>query len=539
MDVTGIQSSVRRLWAIPPIGILGNLVGAGLTFVYFALIAPGVAGSQAAHGFWDRAAFVGLVIACIFPFVMPFNARFFWPLARKLKRIAAQDPDEEPEPSRLAKLSLLAGKIMDLPVKLAISTSAIWIGTGLIFVILPVARPGSCPWDPIWSHEMGVGMLLVGAPVTLIHVYFVEEWWLRSALRRLPAEALRSVPPSLKINVLPKILLVSLTLGTLPVVVMGHVTLSQIHEIEAGRQSLAGFVSQTPTAIGFLVCFWVLVGVGLSVLMAESVSEPLRQAGSVMDKMRGGDLNAGVKVVSNDEIGVMGEGFNRMTEGLRERDAIKDTFGRYLSKEVVNEILKSPGGIDLEGQLRDITILVSDLRGFTSMTDVTEPRLVLRVLNRYLERMTEIIISHEGTIDEFTGDGILVFFGAPRTLPNHAERAVECALEMQKAMSGLNEENRGLGLPGLEMGIAINTGELIVGNIGSEKRKKYGAIGTPINVAFRVESLSAARDILITGPVYERLTQDLETAGKREVSLKGIDHPMTVYQVLGMQSNTV
>jgi adenylate cyclase len=255
--------------------------------------------------------------------------------------------------------------------------------------------------------------------------------------------------------------------------------------------------------------------------------------------MRDGDLNASIKVVSNDEIGVMGEGFNRMTDGLKERDAIKDTFGRYLSQDIVNEILKSPGGIDLEGQLRDITILVSDLRGFTSMTDVTEPRLVLKVLNRYLERMTEIIIRHQGTIDEFTGDGILVFFGAPRVLPDHAQRAVKCALEMQDSMAGLNGENNRSGLPKLEMGIAINSGELIVGNIGSEKRKKYGAIGTPINIAFRVESLSTARDVLITAPVYERLTENVKIADKREVNLKGIDHPMTIYQVLGMQADTV
>jgi hypothetical protein len=283
MDVTGIQSSIRRLWVIPPIGVLGNLVGITLTFVYFALIAPGVADSQQAYGLWDRVTFFGLVILSILPFVIPFNASLFWPMMRKLKRLAVSDEDEELDPSLLMKLSAVAGKIMDLPIKLAITTSVIWLGAGLVFVILPLARPEYYPWDPIWSHEMGVGMILVGAPVTLIHVFFVEEWWLRSTLRQFPAEVLRVVPPSFKIKVLPKILLVSLILGTLPVVVMGHVTLSQITEIEAGRQSLAAFVSQTPMAIGFLVCFWVLVGIGLSLLMAESVSEPLHRAGSVLE----------------------------------------------------------------------------------------------------------------------------------------------------------------------------------------------------------------------------------------------------------------
>ena len=135
-------------------------------------------------------------------------------------------------------------------------------------------------------------------------------------------------------------------------------------------------------------------------------------------------------------------------------NAVRETFGRYLSEEVVAEILKSPGGVDLRGELREITILVSDLRGFTPLSERLPPQAVLEIINRYLERMTDIIIRHEGTIDEFTGDGILVFFGAPRMLPDHAGRAVACALEMQEALSKLNTEFLELGLPQLQMGSA-------------------------------------------------------------------------------------
>jgi adenylate cyclase len=220
----------------------------------------------------------------------------------------------------------------------------------------------------------------------------------------------------------------------------------------------------------------------------------------------------------------------------RDRRQIRETFGRYMSDDVVTEILKSPGGIKLKGELKDITVLVSDLRGSTPMAEALKPPEVLTVINRYLDRMIDVIVRHEGTIDEFTGDGILVLFGAPRAMQDHAKRAVLCALDMQKAMPELNRENAALGLPELRMGIGINSGELVVGNIGSEQRKKYGAIGSAINVAFRVEAQTnrAGGEILITQAVCDRIEWPLELGPARTVSLKGIAEPTVLYPVIGM-----
>jgi adenylate cyclase len=205
-----------------------------------------------------------------------------------------------------------------------------------------------------------------------------------------------------------------------------------------------------------------------------------------------------------------------------------------LSEDVISEILNSPDGVKLGGELREITILVADLRGFTSIVESLEPRRVLEIINHYFEKMTDIVMAHEGTIDEFTGDGLLVFFGAPRPIVDHPRRAVVCAGEMQAAMEGLNKENCRLGLPELTMGIGINSGELIVGNIGSEKRKKYGAVGSPINVAFRVESQAGGGETFVTQAVNERLIGEIEIASTREANLKGFAQPMTLYQVVGM-----
>ncbi|MGC8604556.1 MAG: adenylate/guanylate cyclase domain-containing protein, partial [Desulfomonilaceae bacterium] len=225
-------------------------------------------------------------------------------------------------------------------------------------------------------------------------------------------------------------------------------------------------------------------------------------------------------------------------EGERARRVfVLETFGSYLSDEIVAEILESPGGINLGGELREISILVSDLRGFTRITESMDSRKVLSILNLYLEAMTDIILSHSGTIDEFTGDGILVFFGAPRHFPDHSRRAVLCAIEMQKAMKSLNEANLKLGLPELKMGIGINSGELVVGNIGSNRRKKYGAVGSAINVAFRAQAQTIGGDILVTAPVYERVTSDVAIGDIRKAELKGIEGLVTLYQVIDVKTD--
>ena len=382
------------------------------------------------------------------------------------------------------------------------------------------------------THKMSAWMILVGTPVTVIFIYFVQEWWLRNTVRTwFPREALLRVPQSFRIKTLPKLLFVTIMLGTLPVALVSHITFHQITLISEHKQSVANFLEHMPLLIEVLLALSVAVAVGISYFMGKSLSESFRAARDAMHLVRKGDFNASIPVVSNDEMGRMAAMFNLMVGGLRERDLIRDTFGRYLSEAVAEEILKSPEHIDMGGELCDMTILVSDLRGFTPMTEAMEPKQVLRILNRYFEKMTEIIHRHEGTIDEFTGDGILVFFGAPRKTPDHCRRAVACALEMQDHMEELNQENLSLGLPRLKMGIGINSGELVVGNIGSQKRTKYGAVGSPINVAFRVEGQTRSGEILVTQAVKERLADDLTVTQTRVANLKGFHQPVTLYEI--------
>ena len=215
----------------------------------------------------------------------------------------------------------------------------------------------------------------------------------------------------------------------------------------------------------------------------------------------------------------------------RNEKFIRATFGRYLSDEIVTDILERPEGLELGGDLREVTIMMSDIRGFTTLSERLAPAQVVTMLNRYLGVMTDIIMAHQGTIDEFIGDAILAVFGAPQHREDDADRAARCALAMQSAMDEINAQNEAEGLPRIKTGIALNTGDVIAGNIGSERRSKYGFVGHPMNVTSRIEDLSAGGEILVSDSTLDKLTIDLEVSDRRELKVKGIDQSIIVHKI--------
>ena len=213
---------------------------------------------------------------------------------------------------------------------------------------------------------------------------------------------------------------------------------------------------------------------------------------------------------------------------------IRQVFGRYLSDDIVANLLESPEGLKLGGDRRNITILTSDLRGFTALAERIPPEEVIHILNLYLEYMADVINKYQGTIDEFMGDGILVLFGAPTARDDDAIRAIACACEMQLTMGAVNETMQGMGLPRLEMGIGINTGEVVVGNIGSEKRTKYGIVGSQVNLTYRIESYTKGGQILISENTRREAGSSVKINGKQQVQPKGVKQPITIYDVYGV-----
>ncbi|MCL2928179.1 MAG: adenylate/guanylate cyclase domain-containing protein [Trichodesmium sp. St16_bin4-tuft] len=213
---------------------------------------------------------------------------------------------------------------------------------------------------------------------------------------------------------------------------------------------------------------------------------------------------------------------------------IRKTFGRYLTDEVVATLLESPQGLKLGGERRKITILTSDLRGFTATSERLPPEEVVKILNFYLGYMADVITEYQGTIDEFMGDGILVLFGAPTYRGDDPTRAVACAIAMQLAMEPVNKQMKEWGLTPLEMGIGINTGEVVVGNIGSWKRTKYGIVGNQVNLTYRIESYTTGGQILISETTLNEVGSIIKINGKKEVMPKGVKKPITIYDLGGI-----
>ncbi|MGO9578875.1 MAG: adenylate/guanylate cyclase domain-containing protein [Desulfobaccales bacterium] len=249
-----------------------------------------------------------------------------------------------------------------------------------------------------------------------------------------------------------------------------------------------------------------------------------------------------------DFMGDFSVAFNTMTQHLKDSRAqlvslnqqlerrnqfIRETFGRYTSDDIVGVLLDMPEGLKLGGEKRQVTLLMSDLRGFTALAERLEATAVVALLNHYLSAMVDLIHRTGGTIDEIIGDAIFVLFGAPLMMPDAASRAVRCALEMQQAMPGVNAHNLEMGWPEIEMGIGIHTGEVVVGNIGSTKRSKYGVVGRTVNLTARIESFTVGGQVLVSPTVIDAAGPSLILGDPVKVHAKGMREPLACRELLG------
>jgi len=288
------------------------------------------------------------------------------------------------------------------------------------------------------------------------------------------------------------------------------------------RQTLA-------LGIGALVLA-VLCGVA----MARWMAKPLRDLTAKAQRIRGGDLDVAFVAESRDEIGTLTETMAEMVVGLRDRDFIRDTLGRYVSPEVAAQCLHDRESLRLGGELRTVTLLMSDLRGFSGLSERLGPDAMLRLLNRYFAVMTPIILAHGGTINEFIGDAILVLFGAPFERPGDAERTVRCAAAMQRAMVAFNAESASLAQPELAMGIGIHTGEVVAGNIGSHEHVKYGVVGPAVNLTSRIEAQTLGAQVLVSAATVAAIGPVASLGPPRHVALKGAQATTTIHELLGV-----
>jgi class 3 adenylate cyclase len=285
-----------------------------------------------------------------------------------------------------------------------------------------------------------------------------------------------------------------------------------------------------------LVAAGILLGVGLSIAFVVSgmVSRPLRRLRLAVNALAAGDLSARVEPSSRDEIGVLARAFNEMSESLGEKRRIETAFRRYVSDHVLREVIDSPESIHLKGELREVSVIYLDIRKFTRLTGTIGPERTVAFLNECFDLITGRLLEHGATVDKYIGDAILSYLGAPIETDDHAQRAVAAAIAVQRAIHERNRRCEATGQPfvRLEVGIGIHTGPVVVGNIGSELKMDYTAIGEPVNVANRLQSLAGPGQIKITGEVRARLGELIDVKPEGTRMLEGVDHPIEVFEVL-------
>jgi adenylate cyclase len=239
-------------------------------------------------------------------------------------------------------------------------------------------------------------------------------------------------------------------------------------------------------------------------------------------------------IKTGDELERLTTDFNAMVQGLKERDRLRDTFGRYVTRQVAEHLMK--GNMNLGGELVPVTVLFSDIRSFTSISESMEPRALLDFLNVYFSGMVESVMRHHGVVDKFIGDAIMAVFGAPVPEPEDALHAVQCALEMRGKLTQINVAFKARGLPEIRTGIGLHYGQVVAGNMGHVERMEYTVIGDTVNVASRLEGMTKElkSDIVMSESLYLQVKEHVLAEPLDRIHVKGRDGDLKVYRLLGL-----
>jgi adenylate cyclase len=273
-----------------------------------------------------------------------------------------------------------------------------------------------------------------------------------------------------------------------------------------------------------------ILSVPVAFWLSARASRPLTELKRVLDLIAKGDLKARANIASKDEFGEVAHSVNAMAGGLAERDRVKSAFARYVSQQVMDSVLTSDSGSMLRGDRRRISVLFSDIRGFSKISEHLAPEKVVQLLNEYFELMVEVVFRNQGTLDKFIGDGLMAIFGAPENDPYQEEHALKAAIEMQQELAKLEVRWEAEGIH-IRIGVGIHSGPAIVGTIGSSRRMEYTAIGDTVNVASRLQSATKelGANILISEHTYYGAKGAFPFRNMGTITVRGREEPLTVY----------
>ncbi len=514
LDSHGRALGNRLTWMT----VLGNLAGALLTFVYFNFLDPFAyrGGPTAGNGLW---LFFGVSFALLFAVMRVIGSRWSRPVIA-----LTGAPHAGPAGDLLRRRAVL------LPAFFALVSFSGWIVASVIWgVFLPLAVG---EFTPLRALRQVFGMTFVAGPVVASIVFFsVERMW-RAELPRLFPQGDLSATRAPRLRVRTRMVAVFLLMSLVPTGLLSVAAVTRAYALLGADPAVAeAIIRNLILVVGVLAVVTLAVAIGLARAVAGSVAEPLREVQAAMRDVERGALEVRCAVVSNDEIGAVAEGFNRMVAGLRERESIRETFGKYVSPEVRDEILA--GRASLAGGLREVTILFSDLRDFTPWVESQPAEAVMADLNAYFTEMDAAIRAHGGLVLQFIGDEIEAVFGAPVPDAGHAEAAVRAALEMRSRLNAWNAQREVVGKIALRHGIGIHTGTVIAGNIGSAERLSYALVGDAVNLTSRIQALNKdfGTHILISSVTRARIESTYALKALPSVRVKGRSAEVEVFSL--------
>jgi adenylate cyclase len=492
-----------------------NILGAFVTFAYFRFVDPPAMTMGRRPGAGELVFFVVVLAALVF---VGYRLGDAW-----MRPLASEPVPRAPVAAQIRRRAL------QVPWAIAGLTLVGWTMAGLIWGVFWPLATGT--FEPAHALRMVFGISIVAGLAATVFVFFaVEHQWRAWLPKFFPDGGVTEVRGVPRLPVRVRLLAISLLLSVIPVGVLGVLAWNRARAaLDAAPPEADRIVASMLVSVVFLAVVAIVVSVVIALFVSRSVAEPLGRLATAMVEVGRGDFTVRCPIVSNDEIGAVTEGFNHMVQGLAEREFLRETFGKYVSQEIRDEILA--GRVALEGQLREATILFADLRDFTPWVEASDPREVVRDLNAYFTEMQTAIRNHGGLVLQYIGDEIEAVFGAPVNQPRHAEHAVRAAQEMRARLSAWNAARQRAGRPPLRNGIGVHTGVVLAGNIGSADRLSYALVGDPVNVASRIQGLTKelATDVLVSGTTRARLNGEVQLTPLPSVRVKGRTAEIEVY----------
>ncbi len=338
----------------------------------------------------------------------------------------------------------------------------------------------------------------------------------------------RIIPVGYKLLFFTTIMLISMV-GVILLMVYKDIMYLALNKDVFGPESFSGVFKE----IVFAFIFFMVLNLIILVRYSQNLKHTFSMQVKVLEDAMNGNYEKSVPVASNDEFGIIAAKTNQMIAGLKERDDCQLNFGRYMSEEIGRKILS--GEIDKDGEIHEVTMLFCDLRGYTAFVEKHDPKEVVRFLNAYFTQMQLAITAHQGVILQYIGDEIEAVFGMPIKVANHAQKALEAALDMRKRLDAVNQENRSKNIEIIHHGIGIHTGNVLAGSLGSKDRLVYAMVGDTVNVASRIQVLNKnyGTDILISKNAKDLVDPDMaqfESLGP--VDIRGHSESVEIFKVM-------